>query len=423
MSELFFTLAQYNFWDNKKISLGYIRQKYLKNIMKFTNNKLIKVLVGQRRSGKSFLLRQIIHYLISEKNVHPKNIFYFSKEFIGFKDIKDVSDLDALFLLYKKKLNISGKVYIFLDEIQNISDWEKFVNSYSQDFTDEYEIFITGSNSKLLSGELATLLSGRFVEFKIFPFSYSEFIDIHNWEKSKTTYIHFLQSGGLPELINFKNQEIIQHYVESLKNTIILRDIISRYKIKDVNLLESLLVFMSSNIGNLTSISNIIKYFKNINKKTNYETLSSYVSYLLESFIFHQAERYDIRGKQTLSGIKKYYLNDLSFKNYLLGYTASDIGYNLENMVYLQLLHTGYKVYVGNLDKFEIDFIAQKKDKILYLQVAYLLSEQNVVEREFGNLKKIKDNYPKYVVTLDDIQFFDIEGVRHVRAWELCDYI
>lgn len=423
MSELFFTLAQYNFWDNKKISLGYIRQKYLKNIMKFTNNKLIKVLVGQRRSGKSFLLRQIIHYLISEKNVHPKNIFYFSKEFIGFKDIKDVSDLDALFLLYKKKLNISGKVYIFLDEIQNISDWEKFVNSYSQDFTDEYEIFITGSNSKLLSGELATLLSGRFVEFKIFPFSYSEFIDIHNWEKSKTTYIHFLQSGGLPELINFKNQEIIQHYVESLKNTIILRDIISRYKIKDVNLLESLLVFMSSNIGNLTSISNIIKYFKNINKKTNYETLSSYVSYLLESFIFHQAERYDIRGKQTLSGIKKYYLNDLSFKNYLLGYTASDIGYNLENMVYLQLLHNGYKVYVGNLDKFEIDFIAQKKDKILYLQVAYLLSEQNVVEREFGNLKKIKDNYPKYVVTLDDIQFFDIEGVKHVRAWELCDYI
>jgi len=423
MSELFATLKQYNFWDNKKISLGYIRQKYLKNIMKYTNNKLVKVIVGQRRSGKSFLLRQIIHYFITEKNVNPENIFYFSKEFIGFKDIKDVSDLNTLFLLYKKELNVSGKIYIFLDEIQNISAWEKFVNSYSQDFTNEYEIFITGSNSELLSGELATLLSGRFVEFKIFPFSYSEFIDTRNLEISKSSYIHFLQSGGLPELLNFKNSEIIQHYVESLKNTIILRDIISRYKIKDVNLLESLLVFMSSNIGNLTSISNIINYFKNLHKKTNYETLSSYVSYLLESFIFHRAERYDIRGKQTLSGIKKYYLNDLSFKNYLLGYTASDIGYNLENMIYLQLLQNGYKVYIGNFDKFEIDFIAQKKDKTLYLQVAYLLSNQNVVEREFGNLKKIKDNYPKYVVTLDDIQFSDMNGIKHVRAWELCDYI
>ncbi len=412
-------LSKYNFWDKKIINFGFIRKLYLRKIVNFLDNKLIKVLVGQRRTGKSYLLRQIINYLIEEKRVNPKNIFYFNKEFIEFQGIRTVKHLNDIFLLYLKKIKPRGKIYIFLDEIQNIEAWENFVNSYSQDFTREYEIFITGSNSRLLSGELSTLLSGRFVEFKIYPFSFQEFCEVHNFPVDKKSYLDFLHTGGMPELINFNNNELIFNYIESLKNTIILRDIVERYAIKDVNLLESLLKFISSNIGNFTSVTNIVKYYKNLGKKTNYETVSTYLKYLTETFLLYEVERYDIRGKQTLSGVKKYYLNDLSFKNYLVGFTANDIGYNLENQVFIQLLEKDYKVFVGRLNDLEIDFIAEKNNRKIYLQVAYLLSEPKVAEREFGNLQKIKNNYPKYVVTLDDLKFSDNQGIEHIRAWEL----
>ncbi len=412
-------LSKYNFWDEKTINFGYLRQSYLQKIVKFLNNKLIKVLIGQRRTGKSYLLRQIINYLIEKKRVNRKNIFYFNKEFIEFQEIKTVNHLNDIFLLYLKKIKPKGKIYIFLDEIQNIELWENFVNSYSQDFTREYEIFITGSNSRLLSGELSTLLSGRFIEFKIYPFSFQEFCDVHNLPSNKKSYLDFLHTGGMPELINFNSNELIFNYIESLKNTIILRDIVERYAIKDVNLLESLLKFVSSNIGNYTSITNIVKYYKNLGKKTNYETVSAYLKYLTETFLLYEVERYDIRGKQTLSGVKKYYLNDLSFKNFLVGFTATDIGYNLENQIFILLLQKDYKIFIGRLNDLEIDFIAEKNNKKVYFQVAYLLSEQKIVEREFGNLQKIKNNYPKYVVSLDDLKFSDNQGIEHIRAWEL----
>ncbi len=412
-------LSKYNFWDEKTINFGYLRQSYLQKIVKFLNNKLIKVLIGQRRTGKSYLLRQIINYLIEKKRVNRKNIFYFNKEFIEFQEIKTVNHLNDIFLLYLKKIKPKGKIYIFLDEIQNIELWENFVNSYSQDFTREYEIFITGSNSRLLSGELSTLLSGRFIEFKIYPFSFQEFCDVHNLPTNKKSYLDFLHTGGMPELINFNSNELIFNYIESLKNTIILRDIVERYAIKDVNLLESLLKFVSSNIGNYTSITNIVKYYKNLGKKTNYETVSAYLKYLTETFLLYEVERYDIRGKQTLSGVKKYYLNDLSFKNFLVGFTATDIGYNLENQIFILLLQKDYKIFIGRLNDLEIDFIAEKNNKKVYFQVAYLLSEQKIVEREFGNLQKIKNNYPKYVVSLDDLKFSDNQGIEHIRAWEL----
>jgi predicted AAA+ superfamily ATPase len=419
METVFNNLSKYNFWNNNNISFGYLRKDYLSKITKYLSNKLVKVLIGQRRTGKSYILRQIINYLISEKNVNPKNIFYLNKEYIGFDLIKNSSQLDELFKFYKQKLDVSGKIYIFLDEIQNIDQWELFVNSYSQDFTSEYEIFITGSNSNLLSGELATYLSGRYVEFSIYPFSYTEYIDIYNLEKNKTSYLQYLNTGGLPELINFHEQEISKNYIESLKNTIILRDIISRYSIKDLQLLESIFRFILSNIGNLTSVSNIVKYFKSLSKKTNYETVSTYLSYLIESFIIHEVERYDIRGKQTLTGVKKYYINDLSFKNFLLGFTPSDFGYNLENQIYMQLLEKNYKIFTGIIKENEIDFIAQKNNETIYIQVAYLLANESTINREFGNLHKIDDNYPKFVVTLDDVQFSGYEGIKHFRPWEL----
>ncbi len=419
MKQILEKIRKYNIWDGNALNFGYERNDYLNKITGYIGSKLIKVLVGQRRSGKSYMLRQIIHFLTTKKAVKPVNVFYLNKEFTAFDEIKTVSDLENLFEIYRNQIAPSGKIYIFIDEIQNIERWETFVNSYSQDFTYEYEFFITGSNSKLLSGELATLLSGRYVEFEILPFSFPETIRFKNLKINKENFVNYLKTGGLPELLHINNEEIQRHYVDSLKNTIILRDIVERHNIKDVSLLEDIFKFLTVNVGNLTAISNIINYFKSKQKKTNYETLSSYVGYLTDSFILHKTERFNMRGKQILGGECKYYLNDLAFKNYLFGFLPSDMGNNLENYVFNHLKRSGYKVTVGVLNNLEIDFVAEKPDKTIYVQVCYLLTSPKVIEREFGNLLLIKDNHEKIVVSLDDVKFSDYEGIKHVHPWEL----
>ena len=419
MKTVFEKIKKFNNWDGSTFNIGYERKTYIERIVKYIDNKLIKVLTGQRRVGKSYILRQIINYLINHKKVNPQNIFYLNKEFIGFDEIKSAADLENLFNYYKKELNVKGKIYIFLDEVQNIVNWETFVNSYSQDFTNEYELFITGSNSKLLSGELASLLSGRYVQFEIFPFSFFEYSDFKHIPINKESFLTYMQEGGLPEMFNFDDEEIQRHYIQSLRSTIILRDIVQRNKIKDIALLDDIFKFIAVNIGSLTSLSNIVKYFKNHQKKTNYETLSSYVGYLRDTFIIHEAERYNLRGKQVLGGVRKYYLNDLSFKNYLFGFLPTEIGYNLENYVYMQLKRLGYNVSVGVINTGEIDFIAQMPEKTLYIQVAYLLTDKKTIEREFGNLLAIKDNHEKIVISLDDIKLSDYDGIKHLRPWEL----
>ncbi|MEI7422048.1 MAG: ATP-binding protein [Prolixibacteraceae bacterium] len=419
MQSIFEKISIYNVWDGKFFNTGYERSEYLNTITKYIGNKLIKVLVGQRRVGKSYVLRQIMNYLITVKGINPQNIFYVNKEFTAFDEIKSSTDLDSLFNYYRRQFSLTGKIYIFLDEVQNILNWEIFTNSYSQDFTSEYEVFITGSNSNLLSSELASMLSGRYVEFEIFPFSFFEFVGIKNLAVSKDNFLVYMQSGGLPEMFNFEQEELNRHYIESLRNTIVLRDVVGRHNIKDLSLLEEVFKFLSVNIGNLTSFSSIVNYFKSKQKKTNYETISSYVGFLKDTFIIHQAERFNLRGKQLLGGECKYYLNDLSFKNYLLGNYPSDIGNNLENYVYIQLRRMGYKVSVGIYHDVEIDFVAQKPGKTLYIQVCYVLNETKTIEREFGNLLLIKDNYEKIVISLDDFKFSDYEGIKHLRPWEL----
>lgn len=419
MKAVFDKIKKYNFWEGETFKIGYERKTYIEKFAKYIDNKLIKVLVGQRRVGKSYILRQVINYLINKKNIKPKNIFYLNKEFVGFDEIKTANDLESLFDYYKKELKVKGKIYIFLDEVQTIEKWETFVNSYSQDFTNEYELFITGSNSKLLSGELASLLSGRYVQFEIYPFSFFEYSDYKSLQINKESFLTYIQTGGLPEMFNFSDEEVERHYVQSLRSTIILRDIVQRNKIKDVALLDDIFKFIAVNIGNLSSLTNIIKYFKNHQKKTNYETLSTYVDHLKDTFIIHEAERYNLKGKQVLGGVRKYYLNDLAFKNYLYGIIPSDIGYNLENYVYIQLRRMGYQVSVGIIGNKEIDFVAQKADKTLYIQVAYLLTNQNTIDREFGNLLAVKDNFEKIVISLDDIRLSDYEGIKHMRPWEL----
>lgn len=412
-------IRKYNTWEGVQCNLGFERETYLEKMKGYVGNRLVKVFVGQRRSGKSYIMRQIINYLISTKGVAQTNIFYLNKEFTAFDEISTNQQLEELFEYYKTELNVSGKIYIFLDEVQNITGWERFVNSYSQDIVSEYELFISGSNSKLLSGELATLLSGRYVEFEIMPFSLFEIASYQNIEISKEFFVDYLKTGGLPELLNLENEEIKRHYIEDLKNTIVLRDVVQRNRVKDIVLLEDIFKFIMVNIGSLTSLANIVRYFKGKQRKTNYETLSTYVGYLLETFVVHEVERYNIRGKQVLGGIRKYYINDLAFKNYTFGFYPTDIGCNLENFVYLQLRRMGYKVSVGVLENKEIDFIAQKAGKIIYCQVAYLLTDQKTIDREFGNLLSIKDNHEKYVVSMDDISYSDYEGIKHIRPWEL----
>jgi predicted AAA+ superfamily ATPase len=417
MDEKFNIIQKYNFWEDKTVELGFYRTDYTDKIFTYTGNRLIKVLIGQRRTGKSYILRQLANRLICS-GIDRKNILYINKEYTDFDFITNYKDLEELVKLHKKKLDVSGKVYLFIDEIQNITDWEYFVNAYSQDFVDAYEIFISGSNSKMLSGELATLLSGRYVEFEIFPFSFSEYLGILQLESNKQNFIDYMESGGLPELFNLKNDEIRRQYISAIKDTVFLRDIIQRYNIKEPKLLEDIFMFLVNNAANLISITNVVNYFKSLGRRTSYDTVSAYIGYMEDAFLVHKSERYDIRGKDTISGNAKYYINDLAYKNYLYTGFGYGIGYKLENLVYLILKRSGYQVYTGVFRNKEVDFTALKDDKILYIQATYLLIDEKTIEREYAPLESITDNYEKMVVSLDDIQFPQKNGIKHAQIWK-----
>jgi len=417
MEEKFNAIRKYNFWDEKTLELGYYRADYAGKIFAYTGNRLVKVLIGQRRTGKSYILRQLANNLINS-GIKRKNILYVNKEYTDFDFIANYIDLDNFVKFYKKQLGVSGKIYLLMDEIQNISGWEHFVNSYSQDFVDEYEIFISGSNSNMLSGELATLLSGRYVEFEIFPFSFSEYLGILQKEKSKQNFIEYMESGGLPELFNLQTDEIKRNYISAIKDTVFLRDIIQRYNIKEPKLLEDIFVFLVNNAANLVSITNVVNYFKSLGRKTTYDTVSAYIGYMEDSFLVHKSERYDIRGKDTISGNSKYYINDLAYKNYLYTGFGYGIGYKLENLVYLNLKRAGFKVYTGVFRNKEVDFVALKNDSVLYVQATYLMMDESTIEREYSPLESISDNYEKIVVSLDDIQFPQKNGIKHEQIWK-----
>ena len=416
MEEKFNKIKKYNFWDENTTELGFYRTNYADKIFTYTGNRLIKVLIGQRRTGKSYILRQLANKLIYN-GVERKNILYINKEYTDFDFIGNYTDLENFVKFYKKKQRVNGKIFLFIDEIQNITGWEHFVNAYSQDFVEEYEIFITGSNSKMLSGELATLLSGRYVEFEIFPFSFSEYLGILKQERTRQNFIDYMESGGLPELFNLQNDEIRRNYVSAIKDTVFLRDIIQRYSIKEPKLLEDVFVFLVNNAANMVSITNIVKYFKSLGRKTTYDTVSAYIGYMEDAFLVHKSERYDIRGKNTISGNAKYYINDLAYKNYLYTGFGYGIGYKLENLVYLNLKRAGYHVFTGVFREKEVDFVALKDDNVLYVQTAYLLIDEETIAREYSPLESITDNYEKIVVSLDEIQFPQKNGIKHEQIW------
>lgn len=422
MKEKFESLKKYNFWGEKYPTIGYKRDLYTNKIFESIDNRLIKVLIGQRRVGKSYILRQLISRLI-DRGVNKKNILYINKEFADFNFIKDYKDLDKLINVYREELKPEGKVWLFVDEIQNVEGWEHLINSYSQDYVDSYEVFLSGSNSKMLSGELATLLSGRYIEFQIYPFSFVEYIGITNKENVKQSFIDYMESGGLPELFMLPNEETKRNYISAVKDTVLLRDIIQRHNIKDAKLLEDLFVYVVNNASNLISITNIVKYFKSKGRTTTYDTVSNYIGYIEDSFIIHRVERYDIRGKETLSGNCKYYINDLSFKNYIYPGFGYGVGYKLENLIYLELRRAGYEVYVGTLRNKEIDFVAKKDDRVIYIQSSYILTDEQTIQREYSPLESIEDNYEKFVVSLDDIAFPSNKGIKHMQAWNFSNLL
>lgn len=411
-------IKRFNFWGSNTIDLGYKRGSYTDKIIDFTGNRLIKVLVGQRRSGKSYILRQVARELI-DRGVKPENTLLINKEFIDLDFLKNYTDLDELIKAYKRILKPSGKIYIFIDEIQIIEGWEKAINSYSQDYSEEYEVFISGSNSKMLSGELATRLSGRYVRMEIFPFSYPEYLGITAKESGRESFLEYMRSSGLPELFMLDKPELKRNYVSAIKDTVLLRDIIQRHSIRDAVLLEDIFVYLVNNASNLVSIANIVNYFKSQGRKTSYDAVSAYIGYIEETFLIHRCDRYDIKGKDILSGNAKFYINDLAYKNYLYPGFGYGYGYLIENLVYLALRHSGFDVYVGSMRNKEVDFVARKGDRTIYLQSTYMLIDESTVKREYSPLKAIDDNYEKIVVSLDDIAMPTDEGIKHIQAWKL----
>lgn len=422
MDEKCALLQKYNFWGTSPFDLGYQRDEYTGKIAGYIGNRLIKVLVGQRRSGKSYILRQIARQLI-DNGIPAINTLYINRELAEFDFLRTYKDLDVLVKLYKKEWNVSGKVYLFIDEVQIIEGWETLINSYSQDYIDSYEVLISGSNSTMLSGELATLLSGRYVKFEVFPFSYSEYLGMTQQVIGRQSYVEYMNSGGLPELFMLHNQEIKRNYVSAIKDTVLLRDIIQRHSVRDPQMLEDIFVFLVNNASNLISINNIVNYFKGLGRRTSYDAVSTYIGYIEDTFLLHRCDRYDIKGKETLSGVAKFYLNDVAYKNYLYPGYGYGFGYFVENLLYLQLRRAGFDVYVGALRGKEVDFVATKADRIIYLQSSYILADEATIEREYASLEAIDDHYEKVVVSLDDLTLPLRGGIKHVQAWKLSEIL
>ena len=411
-------IRKYNLWDGNVPESGFLRTSYTDRIHAATGNNLIKVLIGQRRAGKSYVLRQLAKRLMDE-GVPAQNIFYINKEYLEFGDVKTAEDLQKLYEEYRSLFQPIGKVYLFLDEVQMVSGWERFVNSHSQDFAEPQELFISGSNSDLLSGELASLLSGRYIEFEILPYSFQEYTAMEGLPMTRANYLRFLQTGMLPELFWLNTEDMRRNYVSAVKDTVMLRDIVRRYNLKDPQLLEDLFRYLVNNAGNLVSVSNIVNYFKSLGRKTNYETLSSYISYLGKAFLMHKAERYHIGGKELLTGNSKYYSNDLAYYNYLYRGFSYGMGSLLENAVYLDMRRKGWLTYVGVQGQSEVDFVGIKGEQKLYVQVCWeMAGDEQTAKREYAPLLKIADQYRKVVVTLDEIRFPNNNGIEHLFPWE-----
>ena len=397
-----------------------IRDNYLKKLIACKDTEFIKVITGVRRSGKSTILLMFKNYLL-DNGVKEDNIIYINFESVIYDDIKTYKDL------YKYvKEKIKNKTYLLLDEVQNVNSWEKAINSFKVDF--DIDIYITGSNAYLLSSELSTLLSGRYVEIKVYPLSFKEYLMFNNYDKSnlEDKFNEYLKYGGLPAITLIKdNNDLILSYLSDIYNSIVKKDIIDRNSIKDIALLENIIKYLANNIGSSIS-SNKISDYLNSNKiveKSNHQTIDNYLNMLEKSFIMYKAERTDIKSKSLLKTLGKYYISDVGIRNIILGFRNIDEGHLLENIVYLELLRRGYRVNIGKTYDYEIDFVAENPNSIKYFQVTKSLLNEQVKERELRSLESIDDNYEKIILSMDKNLSNDYNGIKVINIidWLLED--
>ena len=392
------------------------RELYIEKIKPFIDKDIIKVLTGIRRSGKSVMLKLIMEELKQNK-IDEKQFININFENLINIELTTADKLHEYIL--KKASEIKKKCYIFLDEIQEVKDWEKCINSLRVNEEYDFDIYITGSNAKLLSGKLSTYLAGRYVEFVIYPFSFKEFLEtlksIQQDVSTREAFQKYVKFGGMPFLYNLAfEEEASLQYLKDIYSSIILKDITQRNKIRDTDLLERVISYLIMNVGNNFSATSISKFFKSENRKVSVETILNYIKAAEESFLIYKVSRDDLIGKKVLNVNEKYYIADHGMREAILGSNQRDINQIFENIIYLELLRKGYNVRVGKVDNLEVDFVCTKRNEKIYVQVAYLLASPETIEREFTSLEKIDDNYPKYVISMDE---FDMSrnGIIHIN--------
>ncbi len=387
------------------------RQNYVDHILKYMGKGLIIALTGQRRVGKSYVVRQLVQELLA--NNPQANIVYINKEKTKFNDIQNAGDLSR----YLEGKFIDGRDnYLLIDEVQDIDEFENVLRSLNAD--EECQIVVTGSNAKMLSSELSTYLGGRYIEIHVQSLSYREFLTFHNLEDSDESLQLYLGFGGLPHLyrLGLDNEDMVWEYIQNIYNTIVLKDVVQREGLRNVTMFENLMSFVSDNTGQLVSATSLSKYLKSQQINLQPLTAINYLKSASNAYIVNKVPRYDIHGKRLLETNDKYYFEDLGVRNLLAGPDrTADIEKVMENAVYLHLKNLGYKISIGTLPNGEVDFVAEKGGRTIYLQVAYLIADESTMEREFGNLLAIQDNYPKYVVSMNPMtRSQDYEGIRHL---------
>jgi len=385
------------------------RQQYISQIESYIDKPIIKVILWQRRVGKSYILLLVIDYL-KNKWVSEKNIIYINKEDLKWDNIRDYNDLYNATKDYK---------YIFVDEIQEIEDWEKCIRSLALENKD---IYISWSNSDLLSWELATVLSGRYVSFEIFPLNYEEFLNFHNIKDSEDSFFRYIKYWWLPYLVNMQLNDEVYKYLKDINNTIVLKDIVTRYKIKNINFYEKLLEFLSKNVWSIFSANSISNFLKNQKISLNTNIILEYLSHTKTAFLINEVPRYDIKWKKVFEVRNKYYYTDIGIRNAILNwYNITDISWILENIVFMNLKARWWSVMIWEIGDYEIDFVCEKDSKKMYIQVSYLLESEETIKREFGNLTKISDNWPKIVLSMDRYVWGGYEGIesRNIRDFLL----
>ncbi|HPJ89288.1 MAG TPA: ATP-binding protein [Thermotogota bacterium] len=387
------------------------RQIYMQKLKDFKDMQIIKVITGIRRCGKSTFLLMFQEFL-KQSGVKRKNIISINFEDLAFAHLQDYKELYQYIL---SKINDSERFYIFLDEIQNVENFQKAVDSLF--LKTNLDIYLTGSNANMLSSEISTLLSGRYVEVQMLPLSFKEYVSSKDDPLNlNRLYSEYLQNSSFPMSLQMKTREQVDAYLQGVYNTVIMKDILSRNRISDPMMLESVIRFMFDNIGNILSTKKIADTMTSAGRKIDIRTVESYISALMNAFVVYQAKRYDIKGKQYLKTLEKYYVVDIGLRYNLLGFKNVDFGHILENVVYLELIRRGYRVYVGKIGDLEIDFVAENQQGLHYFQVSATVRDSRTLERELKPLKKLRDSYPKFVLTLDEDPERDFDGIRVMNA-------